>query len=1011
MTSRLEPTQPHVWSYIRNPSIFVLALVASMVVYWGLLQASHDQMRVEARVVAQRLASQAAHALAMQLNTAVREVDHYTRHLGLMWLEENPAGFDEGVSVSMSTLPRGGIVSVSVVDAKGDVVYSRLSGKQANFRPLPVVTIQDREHFKVHTKAGSSILFVSEPVKGRISQQWTVQFARGLWHEGRFAGVIVISVSTEYLSGTLKSIFPDATDAASLVNASGVYLARSYYLSEVLGTKLPASRPFILFPEKKHGEYEVRANVDQTDRLYSWRRLDEYPLVVLVGLGAQNALANTEQAIRDSRWQSGGGSAVLLLTALVVAWQWARGTRREAIAQKVRESLELATQGGNVGIWDYEVARQKLGVNSLFCKLLGLNPMTAEITMSNWEDLLHPEDKLRFTDDFVSCIAGKAGAWSGNYRMKHTDGRVLQVAVHGRVVELDDNGHTKRCAGTLQDVTRSHQTAVALKESETRLRTALSAVRDGLWEFNHQTHEAHWDRAIRDMLGYHDAPSVLSLEALLGMMHPGDYAQKSEEARRIFSGDTVVAMDIEFRLRKADGHWLWVQARGNVVERLPQGYALRSVGTISDISRRVAEAQLRDALLNRSSSAILLTSPHRKMVEANAKFSQLFLKPGQSYSSMDVRQVHADDASWERFGLLYNTVRTKGFVSTEHLLKAADGRLRWFDVQGVLQDPEDPDSNIIWTWTDVTDRHDAMEALTIETTRLSALIQNFPGGVLIEDDRDSVAFVNEAWGRLLGLDIEVRQIIGLDDLRMRELLGPTISGWLRSAQPGRSGESRKIHEVATPQGIYLEIEHVEIQQDDKCIGFLWLLRDITDRKQRELELTRLASTDVLTGLPNRRSFTQSLQHAHRQTAFNHRPPSVVMMLDIDFFKRVNDSYGHAVGDVALQHVAQIMRETVRATDVPGRLGGEEFAVLLPHTNLAIGLEIAERIRKRIESAVIKADEHRIQITISIGVSVLNTDTPPEIALQQADDALYHVKQTGRNGVRAFMADVPFQGAS
>lgn len=1005
MTTRLEPAQPRVWSYIRNPSIFVLLLVASMLLYWVMLHASHIHMREDARVIAQRLASQAAHALALQLNTAVREVDHYSRHLGLMWLENDPTGFDEGVSLSMSTLPRGGIVSVSMVDARGDVVYSRLNGRQANFRPLPVVSIHDREHFKVHEKAGSSILFISEPVKGRISQQWTVQFARGLWHHGRFAGVIVISISAEYLSETLRSIFPDATDAASLVNTSGVYLARSYYLSNVLGEKLPSSRPFIKFPDQQHGEYEVKANVDQIDRLYSWRRLDDYPLVVLVGLSAQKALENTEDAIRNSLWQSGGGSAALLLTALVVAWLWARGTRREAIAQKIRESLELATQGGNLGIWDYEVAHQKLGVNSLFCRLLGLNPMSAEINMGNWESLLHPEDRLRFTDDFVSCIAGQRGTWLGEYRMMHADGRVLQVAVHGRVVELDDHGHTKRCAGTLQDVTKSYQTAVALRESETRLRTALNAVRDGLWEFNHQTREAHWDRAIRGMLGYADAPSILSLEDMLGMMHPADYARKRDEALRVFSGDTLVTMDIEFRLRKSDGLWLWVQARGNVVEWLPDGRALRSVGTLSDISRRVAEAQLRDALLNRSSSAILLTTPQRQIVETNEKFSQIFLKPEQRASSMDVRDLHTDEGSWKQFGLLYDSVRANGVVSTERLLKASDGKLRWFDVQGVLQDPEDPDSNIIWTWTDVTDRHDAMYALTIETTRLSALIRNFPGGVLIEDDRDSVAFVNEAWARLLGLNMEASQLLGLDDLQLRELLGPTISGWLRAAQPGRSGESRQIHEVTTPQGFHLEIEHVEIRQANQCMGFLWLLRDITDRKQRELELARLASTDALTGLPNRRSFTHAMERMHQQTVFNHGAPSVVMMLDIDFFKKVNDTYGHAVGDVVLQHVAQIIRDTVRATDLPSRLGGEEFSVLLPHTKLAIGLEIAERIRKRIESAVIETDEHQIQITISIGVSVLNTDTMPEIALQQADDALYQVKQSGRNGVRAYMADM------
>src|SRR5690606_32952014 len=148
------------------------------------------------------------------------------------------------------------------------------------------------------------------------------------------------------------------------------------------------------------------------------------------------------------------------------------------------------------------------------------------------------------------------------------------------------------------------------------------------------------------------------------------------------------------------------------------------------------------------------------------------------------------------------------------------------------------------------------------------------------------------------------------------------------------------------------IEHVNIVQDAKPLGSLWLVHDITDRKQRELDLTHLASTDALTNLPNRRSFMQNFHLQHDQARLKHQDLGMVMMLDIDRFKLVNDTYGHVVGDIVLQEVARILRDTIRTTDTPARLGGEEFAVLLPRSDVATGTAIAERIRTRIEESPI-----------------------------------------------------------
>lgn len=174
-----------------------------------------------------------------------------------------------------------------------------------------------------------------------------------------------------------------------------------------------------------------------------------------------------------------------------------------------------------------------------------------------------------------------------------------------------------------------------------------------------------------------------------------------------------------------------------------------------------------------------------------------------------------------------------------------------------------------------------------------------------------------------------------------------------------------------------------------------------ERTQQELkatqaELEMLATTDFLTGAANNRRFYEVAENEiHRARRYRH--PLTVLMFDLDYFKRVNDTYGHAAGDAVLKRVAQICRETLRNIDVLGRLGGEEFAVLLPYTNSAGGRTVAEFLRSAIEDAEIECSGATIQVTASFGMSELTgTDDRIETVLERADQLLYEAKRAGRN---------------
>jgi diguanylate cyclase (GGDEF)-like protein len=173
------------------------------------------------------------------------------------------------------------------------------------------------------------------------------------------------------------------------------------------------------------------------------------------------------------------------------------------------------------------------------------------------------------------------------------------------------------------------------------------------------------------------------------------------------------------------------------------------------------------------------------------------------------------------------------------------------------------------------------------------------------------------------------------------------------------------------------------------------LRRTTEKGE---EYKRLASIDALTGVSNRREF-MALAKKEVSRLQRHEDQLSVLILDVDYFKRINDTYGHSEGDRVLKIVAQSIAAALREADVLGRIGGEEFAVLLPSTDETAAQVTAERIRSAIEGLRIQIGEQEIQITISIGVTEYQvTESLIDPAMLRADKALYQAKHGGRNRI-------------
>ncbi|MFO8024474.1 diguanylate cyclase [Thiohalophilus sp.] len=186
-----------------------------------------------------------------------------------------------------------------------------------------------------------------------------------------------------------------------------------------------------------------------------------------------------------------------------------------------------------------------------------------------------------------------------------------------------------------------------------------------------------------------------------------------------------------------------------------------------------------------------------------------------------------------------------------------------------------------------------------------------------------------------------------------------------------------------------------------------IIYDVTDTaideqalQQANKELARLGQTDGLTGLYNRRAWEELLSAEFKRSERSGMK-SVLVMFDIDHFKKVNDSYGHQAGDEVIRQVAESLRQVKREVDIAGRYGGEEFGVILVDTDIDGGLHFAERLRRAIEQSVVSCGSTDIRFTISLGLAENGQQGDYVLWLEQADQALYHAKKNGRNRASVF----------
>ncbi|MDR3087815.1 MAG: diguanylate cyclase, partial [Azoarcus sp.] len=422
--------------------------------------------------------------------------------------------------------------------------------------------------------------------------------------------------------------------------------------------------------------------------------------------------------------------------------------------------------------------------------------------------------------------------------------------------------------------------------------------------------------------------------------------------------------------------------------------------------RTEQQRRLLENTLNACANAIIITRPDGIIEWANPAYTTLTgytIAEAMGRSPGDLERSGIQDRVF--YAHMWQTIRDGRVWHGELVNRRKDGSLYdalltiapSLDNNGVIQ-------HFIATKTDFTEHKAARAELEIAHSHLNAVVENFPGALVMEDTQGRIVLLNQYLFELMGLP-------GTNDYVLGKPIQPLMLFSSRAVESNQvfmdrvdalRAALRPVYgeELNFKDGRWIERDFIPIHLHNNLIGFLYIYRDISQRKRHARELWQLATSDPLTGIANRRAFFEDIERERARLA-RYPGEAAVLMIDIDHFKQINDTYGHAAGDAMLGHVVRQMRKLLRESDILARLGGEEFAILLPQANLEGALGLAERIRKVLEDNPLNYNDIPIHVTTSVGVTIMTaSDLNTDQTMSRADHALYEAKRNGRNRVEA-----------
>ncbi|BBB65467.1 hypothetical protein UNDYM_1214 [Undibacterium sp. YM2] len=370
-------------------------------------------------------------------------------------------------------------------------------------------------------------------------------------------------------------------------------------------------------------------------------------------------------------------------------------------------------------------------------------------------------------------------------------------------------------------------------------------------------------------------------------------------------------------------------------------------------------------------------------------------------------RLHPDDRSYVQATIQAHFDGLTEQYAVEHRVRCKDGSYKWISSRGkVVSRAEDGSPlRMIGTTTDITAMRILSQRLQESADLVTCLTNEVPGLAyqyrMDSDGAERFTYLSEGVRDIYELiPAQMPEAIQLVHARIHADDFPAYrNALLKSAS--RLEHLHLEYRVNLPQqGMrWRQMDARPRRLPDGATLWHGFINDVTEHKRIEQELQELATIDFLTQIPNRRSFMSRMEEELARIQRGASKAAAVLMCDLDNFKLINDTYGHAVGDLVLRHFAHILHDELRKSDYAGRVGGEEFAVVLAGTGIADATIFAERVQKQLLDTPVNAHTQLIPVTVSIGISLMQaSDIDADVSLSSSDMALYRAKEAGRNRI-------------
>lgn len=651
-------------------------------------------------------------------------------------------------------------------------------------------------------------------------------------------------------------------------------------------------------------------------------------------------------------------------------------------------------------------------VNLALCRML--DRPEQQLVGLEFQAITHPDD-LDLDLDFVRrLLAGEIDQYQMEKRYLKQGGQLLWAQLNVSSI-LDDDGRPLFLVSQVQDLTRGRQDRQRLEQWQARWQFAVEGSQDGIWDWNIQTGELQVSEQWKRLLGQTGPEWTPTVEWIVSHLHPDDLPLVESNYRRHLAGE-LPQFRVEYRVRHADGHWVWMLMRGRVVVWDDAGVPLRLTGTQTDITDKVRSAQALQrtqddlqAILNNLPAVIGYWDTRLHNRFGNTTAEEWFGQSPAQFQGRHIRDL-IGPALYERHRPHMEQALAGVPQQFECVFEDASGRTRHSEVVYIPDVQAGQVQGFFAMSTDVTARKQAELALYEQKELARVTLSSIGDGVITTDPEGRVTFLNPiaqamtGWPleEALGQDIDwVMQLQTLDTeprpnplrqaLRTRRIVGPAETTLLRS----RGGEVYSIEDSASP----IQNERGELY------GAVLVFHDVSEARRMAVRMTHLAQHDPLTDLPNRvllhDRIDQTISSSQRTGT-----RCALLFLDLDHFKEVNDTRGHQVGDELLQAVAARLQGLVRSSDTVSRQGGDEFILLISEFS---DLQGFERVVQHVMAGMRAPYSVRgqpVSVTFSLGISVYPDDgDTADVLLRHADAAMYLAKAGGRQRYQFFRKEI------